>query len=589
MNSKSTWFWAVTAAVLFAFIFFFERQHKTPPELSPAKLFASLKIADVTAVSVAPAHELEIRAERTNDAWQLTKPIIYPAQSDRVENLLAALTNLVFAKRITAADLRQRSRADEEFGFNSPQTSLVIYRDGQPMQILLGSRTAPGDEVFLRVVGIEDVFLVDASLLDLTPKTPDDWRDRTFADLSRINFDHITVTSGANTFEFRQNPTNQLWRITETRADSACVRQLLADLSNLRVTQFMTREGPADLDNYGLQPPALELTFSQRTNSLLDLQFGKSPTNDPAHLFARRADRDVVVLINSDQLAVWNSAFENLRDRHLLSLLQPIRAIAVHGQDDFTLQPTNGAWWVEPQNYPADSNLMAQLLTNLPTLQVTQFVKDVVTDFSPYGLDAPARRLVVQPDNSDDSNAAVELDFGATNEDKVYVRRADEDSVYAVALGNFQRLPGASWEMRDRRVWHFDVTNVAAIEIHQNGRDRKIFHNGEYQWSLAPGSPGTVNDLAIEENTKRFGELQAAVWTARGETNLARYGFADHDHQITFDMKNGRKYTIRFGGEAPSQFPYAAVSLNGEPWIFEFPWDLYQYVLMYFSAPIILP
>jgi hypothetical protein len=181
------------------------------------------------------------------------------------------------------------------------------------------------------------------------------------------------------------------------------------------------------------------------------------------------------------------------------------------------------------------------------------------------------------------------LDFGATNEDRIYARRTDEESVYAVSLEEFKRLPSASWLMRNRRIWNFNVNDVAGVTIQQFGRTRRIIRNGPHNWSLAPGSQGVINDLALEELTPQFGALTAAVWTDHGSQNRARYGFTDLGHQVTFELKDGSQRTVEFGGEAPSQFPYAAVTLDGETWIFEFPWDLYQHVLTHFSAPLIIP
>ena len=48
----------------------------------------------VTTVQIQLAHQLEIRVERTNGGWQLTKPLVYPAQSVAIENLLQAVAAL---------------------------------------------------------------------------------------------------------------------------------------------------------------------------------------------------------------------------------------------------------------------------------------------------------------------------------------------------------------------------------------------------------------------------------------------------------------------------------------------------------------
>ena len=60
---------------------------------------------------------LEICAARTNGNWQLTRPIIYPAQTTAIEVLLGALQQLVPATRISAAELSEHQAADAEYRF----------------------------------------------------------------------------------------------------------------------------------------------------------------------------------------------------------------------------------------------------------------------------------------------------------------------------------------------------------------------------------------------------------------------------------------------------------------------------------------
>ena len=56
-------------------------------------------------------------------------------------------------------------------------------------------------------------------------------------------------------------------------------------------------------------------------------------------------------------------------------------------------------------------------------------------------------------------------------------------------------------------------------------------------------------------------------------------------YQITLELKNGDKASVEFGSEAPAGVPCAAVTLEGEPWVFECPAWLYVYVQRYLSVP----
>src|SRR6266513_2054662 len=180
MNTKNTWIWIIVAAGLFAFIVLL-KQFGVKPPVGPLPVLPGFKAAEVTSIQVHPAAQSVIRAERTNGAWQLTKPVSYPAQAISIESLLAALEQLLPASQISATEMRNRPNADAEFGFEPPQVSLVIQIPDARKQILIGNPTAPGDQVYLQVVGV-GAYVVTAELLKLIPRTADDWRDTALVD-----------------------------------------------------------------------------------------------------------------------------------------------------------------------------------------------------------------------------------------------------------------------------------------------------------------------------------------------------------------------------------------------------------------------
>ena len=120
------------AAGIFAFIFLFERHiKKVEPEIP--KVLPGFNPAEVTSIQIQPAGQSEtIRLERTNGGWQLTKPIdFYPAQAPAVESLLHALEDISPQPRISAQELLGRHNVNEEFGFDSPQATVVIQQGAE--------------------------------------------------------------------------------------------------------------------------------------------------------------------------------------------------------------------------------------------------------------------------------------------------------------------------------------------------------------------------------------------------------------------------------------------------------------------------
>jgi len=216
------------------------------------------------------------------------------------------------------------------------------------------------------------------------------------------------------------------------------------------------------------------------------------------------------------------------------------------------------------------------------------FVKDVVTtpDLPAYGLATPTRQITLRSAAGDTNSVIVQLSFGTNQNNEVFVRRADEDFVYAVTAEDFNRLPEAAWEFRECRIWDFTEGDVVQITLRQNGKTRQMVRNGLNKWSLAAGSQGIINPPAIEETVHRLGGLTAAGWVGRNVTEPEKFGLNTNNLQIVIELKNSTKYTVDFGAELPaSQTALAAVLLDGERWAFVFPPVLYQFVLSYLTIP----
>ncbi len=597
MNPRNTLQWVIVAVALIAFILFHQR-YLQKTDVGPIKVLPNLKATAATSVQVRPAAQLEIRAERTNGLWQLTEPVVYPAQAVSIEELLAALERLTAAPYVTARELRDRPKSDEEFGFATPQASIIIEQPGYTARLRVGSKTSPGDQVFLQVVGVEGVYVVDADFLKYLPRSVDDWRDTALLNLKGLAFDRLAVTNGAKVFELRRTGTNKLWRMVyplQARANSAKTEEALGILQTVRVRQFVPGDTSADLETYGLQPPDLEVILGQDTNTVARLQFGKSLADDTRLVYARRVGLNVIVAVPKDLLAPWFDSVNHFRDRYLVSLASPVAAIDVRGQDgSFSLQQqTNGTWRILPQGLPADAGLVKDLVSTLSAMQIVEFKEDVAIapNLPAYGLASPARQYTLRSAATNSptgptNDIIAQLNFGTNQTDKIFAQRADEPSfVYAVKLADFQRLPAASWQMRERRIWNFSTNDVARVIIRQQGRLREIVRNGPDDWTLTSGPAGIINALAVEETVSGLGQLTAAEWVARGAPNRARYGLTEQSHQITLELKNGEKASVEFGSQAPSGDTYAAVMLDGECWIFDCPAWLADYVQRYLTVP----
>ena len=599
MNSRTTGIWFVIAAGLAAFIFIY--QHYFSSVIAgPSTILPHLRADAVTSIQVIPANQLEIRVDRTNNDWFLTKPINYPAQATAVGALLDALRKLTPDLKITAAELLENKNSESEYGFDNPPWSIVINTPDQRWQLAVGNRTAPGNQVYLSVAGEDGAYVANSTWLKLIPQSATVWRDTALADVDR-DIDWITVTNGAAVIELHTDPATHLWRMIRplsARANSDRITDALQRLQSAHVTQFISDDPNADLTRFGLQPPALDVWLGHGTNLLAGVAVGKNPADDSTQVYARRDGWNGIFTTSQDPLVPWAGSMTDFRDRNLLELTAPVAEIDVSGTNHFALQRGSGTndWKIVGETFPADPDTVQAFIQDLAGLQIERFVKDVVTkpDLQNCGLLNPQRvitlRSAVSPNTADTNAVIAQLFFGGTGTNEVFVRRADEDFIYAISADDYNKylsdssLFSADWGFRDRHIWSFNMPDVAQVIIQQNGKTRQLIHDGNNKWSLGVGSTGIVTGRSIEQAVQQLSNLTADGWMARNFSDSAPFGINSDSLQITVQLKNGQKDTVTMG--APifnGNNALAAVTLDGQRWAFVFPAIPYQFVINFLT------
>jgi hypothetical protein len=578
MNSKSTWVWLIIACALSGLIVL-SRKVAQKPTLGPEPILGDFKAQTATSIRVG-----QIRAERTNGGWGLVNPdtlVIYPAYTDAITNLLYILDTLVPAIHISGTEMRQNPNAETDFGLATPQFVITLYNRDMRRQIDIGALTPSGDQVYVRVVGSDGISVVSADLFQVIPRIPEHWRDRAIVNLQTLPYDRVIVSNPTSSFELQRSSSNSLWMMSApltARADNQRINVLLRALDELRAARFVTDSTNTDLQQFGLQPPELQIAFAEGTNRIARLELGKSADTNGSQIFLRRADMNSVVTVPKKPLMPWYEPREKFRDHHLVGFTQRVDEIEVRGTNAFTLvRQADNAWKLKGEELPIDTGLVNGFIRAANEIEIQQF-KDAITvpDLQRFGLEKPMRQIIFRA--AGETNPVLgDLFFGATD-GSVYVRRADEESVYAIAPADYyDHLSFTSWQFRERRIWNFAATNLSRVTIQQDGRTRQIIHLGTHKWMLPAGSQGVVDDLALEETAQRFGELSAGFWTERGAKDLARYGITN-SYSLTFELGDRQKREIQFGTiEYPT---YAAVELDGEIWVFEFPLDLYHNLVL---------
>ncbi|MCX8157188.1 MAG: DUF4340 domain-containing protein [Verrucomicrobiae bacterium] len=589
MQSRSTWFWFGLAVALFLFIVFFERHWTKPlPEAGAAgPLLPGFKPDEVTHLEIRHTNYVA-RLQRQGDHWRLLAPVAYPANPVVVQNLLQHLARL--DRRML---IRTKSFAD--FGL-APALTTVHWQQGtQQMSLEVGLPSPTGEQVYVRTPHGEGVYLADIALLkEALPPEANAWRSfALLASPTNFMFDRFEVRSATRGlgFALQYQPTNRTWRLgkpMQARAHQQRASQLVLACLEARVARFVTDDPKADPELFGCAPPELELILGSGTNDLLIVQFGASPTNDPALVYARSLAHTNVVLVSRDLVDRLRTPHKELRDRHLFTFdPAQVQVIEVSGAHPFTVRrQADNAWRLtQPDDLAADPVLVKELLGDLYSWEVADFEKDVVTDFTAYGLAPPWREVTLRLAATNGASSILSQAALSTNvAGKFYARRSDESSVFSIEEASLYRLPQYGWQLRERHLWSYALTNVVRVTLREGNRVNQLIRVDTNRWSFGPNSQGIMNEFAVEETVFRLGDLNAIYWVDRGEGARERHGFNAGSPRLEIEVRTPgserfQMYALEFGPPRQQGVPLVCVTLEGQPWILEFPAPLYHLLM----------
>ncbi|MFZ9855054.1 MAG: DUF4340 domain-containing protein [Limisphaerales bacterium] len=589
MNTRSTWILVLLALALGGYTYLTERPAGLPGAV--AVRFTTFDPSQVQGIELLRSNGI-VRVDRAGSGWRMSLPVVYGAQKTAVEGFLKSLSELQPRRMISASELSARGGTNslKAFGFDAePLTVKLEMASGSPLLYQIGGPTPLGAQFYFKQVGADGVFTGDDAFLGNLPPTPDHWRDRSLFDLRGQSFDRLEIR-GPTAFTAVRESTNGSWRLVKplaARADSERIEALINALQVTPVAAFVSDSPLVDLAAYGFQPPESEFVLGRGTNDLVHLQFGRVPTNSPEHVLVRRMATTNVVLAPVQAGMLLRLPLPNFRDRSLAPRLEGVSEVRFRSDGGWVRIERQGTNWtvVEPRRFAADPALMDQLLRQLGGMTIVEFPNDVPADLGRYGLQRPERGFVVLAG----TNELARLDFGSQvgTDDKVYVRRADEPSIYATRLGELLRLP----EVADQiRLMRFDPTNVVEIAIEQKGRKRVLTRGSNGRWTASSGSPAAFLDETVNETLFRLGRVESTRYRTPEDEQLGLLKFKEVDHSVDLKFRPGSgpvSLRFQFGGKNPANNMFALVRFDtdSDPLLIEFPVALYEDVYRDLSAP----
>jgi hypothetical protein len=260
------------------------------------------------------------------------------------------------------------------------------------------------------------------------------------------------------------------------RADVELIHRMVSGLNSMgkgtTITSKHLEIRGVDPAEYGFDAPTVEIRATDNEGKHSWLVGRHTPLGDM--VYVKQDGIDDIYTVSHKLLSIVPSSPDLLRDRELFpGLAAGIRRVEIRGEAGFVqlVKDPQAGWRLQqPVSAPADPKEVEDFIKKLYRLRIQDFVADNVSDFSIYGLQSETRQISL---GGGDGSSRM-LVIGGDVPDRpgfVYVRRADDTSVFTLSADVLQLLNTPAKRIRNARVLDLMLGDITSISV-KKGTER---------------------------------------------------------------------------------------------------------------------
>jgi len=335
---------------------------------------------------------------------------------------------------------------------------------------------------------------------------------------------------------------NGTWQLVEpekTEADQGQVSNAASSLATIEINRVVD-DNPADLAQYGLNPPKADIAFRVKGKTEPQHLLLGEKTATGSDMYAKTPDQKRVFLI----AAYLENTFErtpfDLRDKAVLKFDQSKAdgIEIVHG--DTTALAKMGSDWTVAKPYKARADFAGAeaILTALSSAQMQKIVSSDASDLRTYGLDKPDLTVTV---TSGSTRAALAL--GKKEGESVYARDVSRPLVFTIPATTAADLGKDATTLRRKDMFDGRSFNTARVEVKRGNEtltfDKSKGKDGKDVWKNAAGKD--VDTAKVEDLLTKLSSIRAQLFQDRVDPVLKMPALV-----ATLKLDNNTTETVTF-------------------------------------------
>jgi Domain of unknown function (DUF4340) len=391
----------------------------------------------------------------------------------------------------------------------------------------------------------------------------------------RNKIDGIVIKNGDQQIEIRRR--DNKWRLEtpiKDQADGALVENLLSDLESWQkegtIPAKAIEADKSKLNEYGLNNPKLKLRLLGQARPP-EVLFGKDAALE-GRMYVRLQNSKQTFLAKQSIRKDIDKKPEEFRDRKLTDLTTAqVRRITLKTPAGEMELEKKGDHWdiIKPLRARADDAKVGDLISQITSARIQQFVADDRGDLRPYGLAEP-RGSITLFDEAEQKHQKVEIgesikvfgreDKGQTlqignvpekEKDQIYVRFTPRGSVYTLPKKTDEILNTKPADLRDNHLVRIDTNILDRITIDVPGKGKTVLARRDGNWTIASRNNAPADSDAIQRLIDTLQNERVTRFVEDVASNLPKYGLDKPQIQLTFSSFASENTAETKAGEQP--------------------------------------
>ncbi len=373
----------------------------------------------------------------------------------------------------------------------------------------------------------------------------------------RDQLEGVEIQNGDDTITLRR--ANGKWRVEapiQDQADAQAVTKMLADLESWEKDETISaKEIEADknrLAEYDLVKPKLRLKLLGKEMPP-EILFGKDAALEN-RMYVRFANSPETFLVRQSVKKDIEIKPEEFRDRKLteIATAQVTRVVLKTPAGEMELQKHGEDWEiVKPLRARADNQKIGDLLAQVTSARIEQFIADDRGDLRPYGLAEPRGAITLF--TADEAQGRT-LQIGAVPEkekEQIYVRFSARSFVYTLPKKIEDILAFTPADLRDRHLIRIATDVLDRITVEAPGRAKTVLARKDQNWTIANLENRPANSAEVTRLLETLKNEQVTKFVEDVASDLPKYGLDQPQLRLTFSSFASENTAESKAGEEP--------------------------------------